>query len=258
MNDRDRQGSPPPSSERFEVELDERGGPVQGVPQTLDRRLFVQLQVFTDCIDSRAVVDAVAACGLDAVVYADLNDPRGIGVLCMTEDPQQLADAGRTLLTSAAFATLTPRPECAMLGRTYAAGREPNLVDFLLYKGRRHALNPSMPWAIWYPLRRTGAFNRLPRADQGRIMAEHATIGRAYGESGHAVDIRLECHGLDPHDNEFVLGILGPDLYPLSKLIKDMRATRQTSEFIERMGPFFVGRVLFQTPVPDRAKLPAD
>jgi len=47
---------------------------------------------------------------------------------------------------------------------------------------------------------------------------------------------------------------MGPDLYPLSKLIKDMRPTRQTSEFIQRMGPFFVGRVAYQSPVPERSR----
>ena len=74
-------------------------------------------------------------------------------------------------------------------------------------------------------------------------------IGRAYGEAGAATDIRLECHGLDRDDNEFVLGIVGSELYPLSKLIKDMRSTRQPSEFIEKMGPGFIGRVLYQSPL---------
>ena len=54
--------------------------------------------------------------------------------------------------------------------------------------------------------------------------------------------------------NEFVIGIIGPDLYPLSKLIKDMRATVQTSEYIKDMGPFFIGRVIYQAPVPDAAR----
>ena len=79
-------------------------------------------------------------------------------------------------------------------------------------------------------------------------------VGRGYGERGLAVDIRLECHGLDRDDNEFVIGLIGPELYPLSKLIKDMRATVQTSEYIKEMGPFFVGRVIYQAPVPDAAK----
>lgn len=75
-------------------------------------------------------------------------------------------------------------------------------------------------------------------------MREHAGIGMAYGQKELAHDIRLACHGLDPADNEFVLGIVGSELHPLSHLVQTMRKTRQTSEFITQMGPFFVGRVV--------------
>ena len=84
------------------------------------------------------------------------------------------------------------------------------------------------------------------------MMIEHAMIGRAYGEAGHAFDIRLECHGLDRDDNEFVLGLVSSQLHTLSKLVKEMRRTRQTSEFMGKMGPFFVGRAIWQSPMPER------
>ena len=245
---------PPATMETFVPDLVEHGAPVRGEPQTLETRLFVQLQVFTGCLDSAPVAEAVRDSGLEATVYANLNDPRGVGVLLMSEDPTLFAEAGRALLTGPAFAALTPLPDFTMLGRTYSSGREPDLKDFLLYKVRRHALNPACPWGIWYPLRRIGAFNRLGRGDQGRILMEHGMVGRGYGELGLAVDIRLECHGLDRDDNEFVIGLLGPDLYPLSKLVKDMRSTVQTSQYMQEMGPFFVGRVIFQAPIPDAAK----
>jgi chlorite dismutase len=240
--------------ETFVPDLVEHGATVRGQPQTLDTRLFVQLHVFTDCLDTGAVVSAVRDSGLEAVVYANLNDPRGVGVVLMSEDPNLFADAGRALLTGPAFAELTPLPDFTMIGRTYAGGREADLTDFLLHKVRRHALNPDYPWGIWYPLRRIGAFNRLSRRDQGRILKEHGTVGRGYGNLGLAVDVRLECHGLDRDDNEFVIGLIGPELYPLSKLVKDMRPTVQTSEYIQDMGPFFVGRVLYQAPVPEAVK----
>ena len=87
-------------------------------------------------------------------------------------------------------------------------------------------------------------------------MMEHGMLGRRYGEAGYAADVRLECHGIDRDDNEFVIGLMGPDLFPLSKLVKAMRATRQTAEFIEGMGPFFVGRTIYQAPTPKQAHLP--
>ena len=229
-------------------DLLEHGAPVRGVAQSLDTRLFVQLQVFTGCLDTTAAVDAVRRSGLAAALYANLNDPRGIGVVTMAEDPGVFAGRFRDLLTASPFCELTPMPDFTMIGRTYAQGREADLEDFLLRKVPRSVLNPDYPWAVWYPLRRVGRYNLLPRAEQGKIMMEHGMLGRRYGEAGHAVDVRLECHGIDRDDNEFVIGLIGPKLFPLSRLIKDMRTTRQTAEFIQAMGPFFVGKVLYQAP----------
>ena len=79
------------------------------------------------------------------------------------------------------------------------------------------------------------------------MMREHAQIGMAYGQQELAHDVRLACHGLDADDNEFVIGIIGKDLHPLSHLVQAMRKTRQTSEFIAKMGPFFVGYVLHRS-----------
>jgi hypothetical protein len=245
----------PPQGGRAEIaggfagpEMAERGATVDGVPQTLDARTFMQLQVFSGALDSGPIVEAVRAAGLEAAVYADLNDPRGIGVVLMSQDPEHFVGAGRALLTKPPFSDLRPRPGYTMTGRSYAIGREKNLIDWLLNHSRRQALNPENAWAVWYPLRRRGSFARQPRAEQMKMLGEHAFIGRSYGEAGHAHDIRLECHGLDRDDNEFVIALVGPRLAPLSKLVKEMRPTRQTSEFIERMGPFFVGRVLYQSP----------
>jgi chlorite dismutase len=226
---------------------------VNGVVRTLDARLFMQLHVFTGCMDSGSVVSAVRDSGLEAAVYANVNDPRGVSLLLMSERPELLVEDGRALMIRPPFASLTPLPEFTMIGRTYAAGREKDLPDWLLDHPRRNALKPENVWAIWYPLRRTGAFNRLTRAEQGKMMGEHSWIGRSYGEAGLASDIRLECHGLDRDDNEFVIGIVGSQLHVLSKLIKDMRLTRQTSEFMEKMGPFFVGRAVYQSAFRPRA-----
>jgi chlorite dismutase len=51
---------------------------------------------------------------------------------------------------------------------------------------------------------------------------------------------------MNSSDCDFIVGLLGKDLFPLSALVQHMRRTRQTSEFIERMGPFFVGRAIWQ------------
>jgi chlorite dismutase len=75
---------------------------------------------------------------------------------------------------------------------------------------------------------------------------EHGGVGMAFGRAGLGYDIRLACHGLDQADNDFVVGLLGQELHPLSIIVQRMRKTRQTSLHLERLGPFFVGRVAWQ------------
>ena len=230
-----------------EVRLDvrERGAN----QQTSDRRLFIQLQVFTGCADPKPLIAAVEASQAEVVLYLDVCDPKGVGVLSMSEDPAFFVTRFRDILSAPPFVGLTRRPEFTMLGRTYSSGFESDLEEWLLRRPRRVARTPESPWAVWYPLRRTGAFARLSPKEQGAILREHATIGRAYGEAGLAHDIRLACNGLDVNDNDFVIGLVGPDLYPLSHLVQSMRRTIQTSEYIEKLGPFFVGRACWQSAV---------
>ena len=73
------------------------------------------------------------------------------------------------------------------------------------------------------------------------------TIGMSFGAGDYAHDIRLACHGLDKEDNDFVIGLIGKELYPLSALVQTMRKTQQTSLYLERLGPFFVGRAVWQS-----------
>ncbi len=215
--------------------------------QTSERRLFIQLQAFGGCADAKSLVGALERSQIEAALYADVNDPRGVAVLAMSEDPAFFATRLRELLGAEPFAGLTRKPELTMLGRTYASGFEPDLDDWLLRRPRRTVLNPAWPWAIWYPLRRVGGFARLSGQEQRAVLSEHGALGRAYGDADLAHDIRLACHGLDTNDNDFVIGLVGRDLHPLSHLIQAMRRTTQTSQYIERLGPFFVGHALWQS-----------
>jgi chlorite dismutase len=231
-----------------ELDLREKGAARDGQPQVLDRRLFMQLLAFHAVNGGPEVhVELLARRfrdrSLSGVIYEDVNDPRGLAVLTFSEDPAHFVD---TVRPAVLIDGLVPRPAYAMLGRTYSTGYEADLAFWLLERPRRTVLDPRFPWAVWYPLRRTGAFNRLERKDQGAILREHGEIGRAYGAADLAYDVRLACHGLDPNDNDFVIGLLGKDLYPLSHVVQSMRRTRQTGEFMEKMGPFFVGRAVWR------------
>lgn len=225
-------------------DLSEKGGLKDGAPQRSDNRLFMQLLVFGGCTDPRAVVEELKPTGLTTVLYEDANDPAGIALLTVTPDPNLLLDRLRPVLRRGACASLTQKPQYSMLGRTYSLGYEPDLDETLIHRPTRTVLNPEWPWAVWYPLRRNGAFAQLPPEQQRTILAEHGAIGMSFGAGDLAHDIRLACHGLDSNDNDFVIGLIGRDLFPLSAVVQAMRRTQQTSLYLDRLGPFFVGRKL--------------
>lgn len=241
------------TSAEGKIDLSERGRSATGQVISLDRRLFIQFLAFTDCRDKSKIVKRVSEARLDAVLYEDLNDPLGIGLLAFHERPEYFLDQVRSLIHQADFLPLRPRLELSMLGRTYTLGYESDLEDVLLRRPVERVCNPLTPWAIWYPVRRKGSFEQLPREEQRKMLMEHGGIGQAYGRAGIATDVRLACHGLGTDDNDFIVGLMGKDLFPLSALVEHMRHTRQTAEYMERMGPFFVGRVLWQAHVPGGA-----
>jgi chlorite dismutase len=129
--------------------------------QVLDRRLFMQLQVFGGCLDSGKLASTLEQRHTQAVLYQDVNDPRGVGLLTMHEDPVFFVTTLRELVNTDPFRSLSQKLEFTMMGRSYSSGYEPDLEDWLLYKPRRTVLNPSWGWAIWYPLRRSGTFAKL-------------------------------------------------------------------------------------------------
>ena len=235
-----RKGPEPP-------DLSERGGMRAGQPQRSDERLFMQLLAYGGCRDTAPLAKALAVPGVEGALYEDANDPQGVAILTVTRDPNFFVETLRPILNSAPFAALVSKPELTMLGRTYAIGYEPDLKEVLIDRPRRTVLNREWKWAVWYPLRRSGRFAQLPVEEQRVILAEHGAIGMSFGAADYAHDIRLACHGLDRDDNDFVVGLLGPELHPLSIIVQRMRKTKQTSLHLERLGPFFVGRVAWQS-----------
>jgi chlorite dismutase len=232
------------------IDVNEYGGKREGERQVSSRRLFMQLIVFdvpsgTDADKTaKSAADACVRAGVHAVVYADAMSPRGLGLLTWNDDPAHFVRSVRPLFHQDALGQASLRPELAMIGRTYATGHEPDLEWTLLKRPVENVTRDEYRWHVWYPLRRTAAFARLDPHEQSQILREHAQIGMAYGAQELAHDVRLACYGLDAGDNEFVIGLVGRELHPLSHLVQAMRKTRQTSEFVDKMGPFFVGYAL--------------
>lgn len=223
-------------------DLDEKG--MEGGRSS--ERLFMQLLVFTGCRDVEPLASALSAADFEGVLYEDVNDPAGVALLTMNQDPAFFVTRLRAFLGRREFSGLTLRPEYTMFGRTYSLGYERDLEETLFTRPRRTAMNAQWPWAIWYPLRRSGEFEQLPADRKREILMEHGRIGASFGHADFAHDIRLACHGLDGNDNDFVIGLMGKALHPLSAIVQAMRGTTQTSLYLERLGPFFVGRARWQ------------
>ncbi len=228
------------------IDIRERGRGADGSVIAADRRLFMQFLAFGNCEQTSALAQALEAAQFRGALYEDVNDPRGIGLISVSEDPNYFVTTVRRFLNQPPFSALVPKPEYTMLGRTYSLGYEPDLEEALITRPCGRVFDPALRWVVWYPLRRAGSFERLSADEQRTILMEHGGIGKAFGKAGLGHDIRLACFGLDKNDNDFVIGLLGPQLYPLSAIVQRMRKTKQTSLHIEQMGPFFVGKVAWQ------------
>lgn len=228
------------------IDLSEKGRGAEGEVISSNRRLFMQFMAFGDVTDTAALIAALEANRVRGVLYEDINDPQGVALLTFSESPDYFLAELRRFLNQPPFVDLTPKPEHTMLGRTYALGYESDLEETLIGRPIRRVLDPALPWVVWYPLRRAGSFEQLSSQEQNVILMEHGGIGRAYGKAHLGYDVRLVCHGLDKNDNDFVVGLVGPELYPLSTIVQRMRKTKQTSLHLERLGPFFIGRVAWQ------------
>ena len=235
-----------PASSPDEVDVREKGRSADGEGIAADRRLFMQMLVFGGCTRFGDARLGARGGGTGCGAVRGRQRPDGRRAAGVRESPEIIVTDVRRFLRQTPFAGLVPKPEYTMLGRTYAIGHESDLAEALIDRPQARVCDPALRWAIWYPLRRAGSFERLPREEQSVILMEHAGIGRAFGRAGLGYDVRLACHGLDKNDNDFVIGLLGGELHPLSVIVQRMRKTKQTSLHLDRLGPFFVGRAVWQ------------
>jgi len=91
-----------------ELDLREKGGVRHGARQTSDERLFMQFLAFTGCVDIPQLCTALEAATFEGVLYEDLNDPQGVGLLTWSAQPAHFLDVVRPVLRRAPFRALIP------------------------------------------------------------------------------------------------------------------------------------------------------
>ena len=128
--------------EGLEVDVWERTKGFGGQPvQAMNRRLFMQLLSYEcDGLDPARAIQALGG-ALDenrasAVIYADVNNPRGIAVLSWSEEPGDFVTRVRPSLSQPGLERLKSLTPLTMIGRTYSTGYEPDLEHWLIQRSR--------------------------------------------------------------------------------------------------------------------------
>ena len=206
----------------------------------------MQLLAFGGCRDAAGGGAASGGRAREQRPVPGPDDPLGIAILTVADDPNQFVDVVRPLLAQEPFTALVPKPDYTMFGLTYAH-RLRARSSRVAHRASAGTV-PAWRWATRYPLAAKRPFLAV---DAGRA-AHHPRGTRRHRHDlrcrRFAHDVRLACHGLDRDDNDFVIGLIGKELFPLSAVVQAMRKTQQTSLYLDRLGPFFVGRALWQSP----------
>ena len=119
-----KEGTSGSSTELPSINISERGM-ADGKPVKCDRRLFMQFMAFDDCFDLPTIIEALEEESPQAVLYKDINNPTGIGMLVYCEDPAYIVDTIHPLLEREEFEDLEYSPEVTMLGLSLIHISEP-------------------------------------------------------------------------------------------------------------------------------------
>ena len=152
------------------VDISEKGRSQDGSEISLDRRLYMQFLAFGAAQEPSCYIEYLDKSGIPGARYEDLNDPNSIGLLTFSEDPDDFLSKARTLLRTSPFTDLKSKPEYTMLGRTYTIGYESDLEKVLIRRPIERVTDPSLPWVVWYPVRRSGVLEQLSSDEQRTIL----------------------------------------------------------------------------------------
>ena len=84
-------------------DIRERSQTTDGRTLTLERRLFMQLLAFGESERTDFLVEALSAAELPGVLYEDVNDPTGVALLTLTENPDFFVTDSAVIPAPAAF-----------------------------------------------------------------------------------------------------------------------------------------------------------
>src|SRR4029078_7984588 len=99
-----RRGPEPP-------DLSEKGGVKNGQTQRSDDRLLLQFLAFGDSAEPGPLTTELRAADVTGVLYEDMNDPRGVALLTLSQDPNVFLARVRPLLNGRSLQSLQQQAE---------------------------------------------------------------------------------------------------------------------------------------------------
>src|SRR5690606_8653873 len=97
-------------------------------PQRLDQRLFMQLIVVSALDRSKnlgiSLGEEIHSRGVGVVVYEDVCDPLGYGILTYSTNPAVFTEKVRPAMRTESLGDYEVRHDLSMMGRTYSTGYE--------------------------------------------------------------------------------------------------------------------------------------
>src|SRR5688572_798987 len=95
------------SSDLENLDLAEKGRSSTGEVLTSTRRLYMQCLAFGNVKDTQTLTWALQSAQISGALYEDINDPRGVGLLVYSEEPDYFVDELRSFLNKPPFGDLT-------------------------------------------------------------------------------------------------------------------------------------------------------
>ena len=85
------------------VDILEKGRTQEGREISLDRRLYMQFLAFGEAKEPHQIIEALDESDIPGVLYKDLNDPYGLGLLSFSESPDDFLTKVHSLLRNHPF-----------------------------------------------------------------------------------------------------------------------------------------------------------
>ena len=207
----------------------------------------MKFTAFGGCADPQAAVAALAEDGVEGALYVDANDPQGIGLIVAAEDPGLLRD-------DAARAVQPPAVR-GVHAQARVRHARPHVLDRLRARSRGHAVHeaarqdaePREPLGrVVSAAARRRSFRRCRPIISAASWPSTARSRNATAPAGMPPTCASRATASTRTTTTSSSACSARTCIRLSAVVQEMRKTEQTAQYLDSLGPFFVGKAVWQ------------